>query len=419
MYERFEMMLKKEFIFWTLIFIPAIVALALSNNTLYALGRASGLACLSALAISFILGCRSFWLNRFLGSPNRAYRLHHHVSVAVLFLLILHILLSALPFFSVDLAAALDFIFDFQDFVITSGWISFLLMLLGIVFSYFKHLNRGAWKWLHRILVLSFPVISVHLWLSVKEIDWGLALAVALWGVAFLILSLHFLFPKALRKLTSYEVVDIDQLSSKIVEIKLAPKGKAIEFIPGQFVFLSVDCKLGCKVSHEFHPFTINSPSNTKEISLAVKALGDDSEKLQHIKRGNLVTVEGPYGNLLSNVKAERKQLWIAGGIGVTPFVSYLRHKKMSADILDIVLLLIIKEEGDNVFAKDLSNISGVKVNIHIDRSEGLANLKKLLPSDWKMRDIVISGPSGMVRYFQKELYAMGAHNIQSEEFDF
>lgn len=414
------MKFKKEFVFWTLIFIPAIGALALSDNYLYALGRASGLACLSALAISFILGCRSFWLNYFLGSPNRAYRLHHHVSVAVLFLLILHILLSALPFFSIDLETALDFIFDFQDLVISSGWISFLLLLLGIVFSYFKHLSRGAWKWLHRILVLSFPVISVHFWLSVKEIDLGLILAAGLWVVAFLILSLHFLFPKALRKLTSYEVTDIDQLSSNIVEIKLVPTGKGIKFIPGQFIFLSVDCKMGCKVSHEFHPFTIDSAANTEEISLAVKALGDDSEKLQHIKRGNLVKVEGPYGNLLSNVQTERKQLWIAGGIGVTPFVSYLRHKKVfSANIQDITLLLFINEEVENVFAKDLSNISGVKVNIHIEKSDGSVDLKNLLPSDWKMRDIVISGPSGMVRYFKKELYRMGAQNIQSEEFDF
>lgn len=409
------MKFKKEFIFWALIFIPL-----LSINTLNALGRASGQVCLSALALSFVLGCRSFWLNHFLGSPNRTYRLHHQVSVAVLFLLILHILLSALPFFRVDLAAALDFIFDFQDFVVTSGWIAFLLLLLEIVFSYFKHLNRGTWKWLHRILILSFPAISVHLWLSVKEIGWGLGLAAVLWVVAFIVLSLHFLFPKALRKLASYEVIGIDELGSKIVEIKLAPKGKAIEFKPGQFVFLSVDCKMGCNVSHEFHPFTIDSASNSKEISLAVKALGDDSEKLQHIKRGNLVTVEGPYGNLLSNVKTERKQLWIAGGIGVTPFVSYLRQKKMSSvDIQDIVLLLFIKVEEDNVFSKDLLNISGVKVNIHIDRSDGLPDLKKLLPSDWKMRDIVISGPSGMIKYFKKELYALGAQKIQSEEFDF
>lgn len=420
MYERFIMKLKKEFIFWILIFIPAGVAIALSSNALYALGRASGIACLSALAISFILGCRSFWLNHFLGSPIRAYKLHHQISLTMMFLLLMHIFLSALPFFKIDLTAGIDFLFDFKDLVITSGWISFLLIFLGIVFSYLKQLKHRSWIWLHRILVLSFPAISVHLWLSFNEIDLGLSLGIALWVLTIFVLILHFLFPGTLRKLRNYEIIEIDQLSSKVVELKLAPKGEGIEFKPGQYIYLSVDCKEGCNVSRESHPFTIDSAANSKEISLAIKALGDDSEKLQHIKRGHLMSVEGPYGNLLTNVKTERKQLWIAGGIGVTPFLSYLRHKKlMPTDIQDIVLLLFIKEESENVFAKDLSNIKGVKFNFFIDDSDGPLDLKKCLPIDWRLRDIVISGPSGMVAFFKKELYAMDAHNIQSEEFDF
>lgn len=414
------MKLKNEYIFWALIFVPAIVVAVTSQNIQYSLGKASGLVCLSALAISFILGCRTSWLSDYFESPNRVYRLHHQVSVVMLLFLVLHIIFTALPFYKVDLEAALDYIFDFKDFVITSGWLAFGLLLLGFATSYLKHLNRKIWKWLHRILIFTFPLISIHFWLSTKELNFGEYITLALWAVAFIVLLLHFLFPSLLRKFTNYEVMNINRLSSDIVEIKLSPLIKGIKFLPGQYIYMSVDCVEDCGVSREFHPFTIFSSPISKEISVAVKSLGKDSEKLQNIKRGNKVIVEGPYGNLLSNIASSQKQLWIAGGIGITPYISYLRYlNKSEVDDLDIFLLLLLKKNDDNVFDQELKNIPNLKIKSHVDNTTTQLDIIKLLPDDWKLRDIVISGSSDMVKYYKKKLYKMGADRIYSEEFDY
>jgi len=57
----------------------------------------------------------------------------------------------------------------------------------------------------------------------------------------------------------------------------------------------------------------------------AIKALGDETSQLLDVVRpGMPAVIGGPFGRF-SHEKGTSRQLWIAGGIGVTPFLSWLR----------------------------------------------------------------------------------------------
>lgn len=43
---------------------------------------------------------------------------------------------------------------------------------------------------------------------------------------------------------------------------------------------------------------------------------------MSELKEGDLALVEGPYGLFSSKYAKEKEQVWIAGGIGITPFLS-------------------------------------------------------------------------------------------------
>lgn len=276
------------------------------------------------------------------------------------------------------------------------------------------------WLWLHRVLILSFPVSLVHFWIGTTRIDGAEVLAFSYSAVAIVVLLLHFFYPLPLRQTSLYKIKGTKTLGNNTVEISMTPENGEIVFSPGQFVYLSVDCTQGCGVSHEFHPYTLDSDPLDQEVRVAVKALGDDSSKLLHIRPGNRATLEGPYGSLFKKLDPTRPQLWIAGGIGITPFISYLRHWRKNMDAhQNVYLILLLKKSEENIFSAEYSSLQGLQAAVHVDEHDGSANLKDLLPQDWRGRNIVISGGSKMVKAFKKELYGMGARQIRTEEFDF
>ncbi len=60
-------------------------------------------------------------------------------------------------------------------------------------------------------------------------------------------------------------------------------------------------------------------------VRVTVKALGDYTSHLQElIQPGMPAVLGGPHGRF-SHWRGTDRQLWIAGGVGVAPFISWLR----------------------------------------------------------------------------------------------
>jgi predicted ferric reductase len=74
------------------------------------------------------------------------------------------------------------------------------------------------------------------------------------------------------------------------------------------------------------HPFTISGSDDTS-IYFTIKTLGDHTKNLyKNLKVGMKIHVSKPFGHMTFQTKKD-KHIWIAGGIGVTPFISYLRSQ--------------------------------------------------------------------------------------------
>jgi predicted ferric reductase len=89
----------------------------------------------------------------------------------------------------------------------------------------------------------------------------------------------------------------------------------------GQFAFVGLERFEGS------HPFTIASADHgDRSLSFQIKALGDYTRQLaSRVAVGQAVTIEGPYGRfVLGRQDPKARQIWIAGGIGVTPFLAWL-----------------------------------------------------------------------------------------------
>ncbi len=411
-------------IVWLIVCLPGIlVAVGSELGFPHFLAKATGVAGMCAFSLSVVFGCRTRWLERAFGSLGRAYHVHHQLGAAVVALSVLHLAFASLPFLSVDIFSALDFLGDFRDVVISTGWLALGLLLTGVLFSYLRKIRRRSWRWIHRTLLLAFSMALLHFWFGASNYGAGETFAVGLGMLALFFLVLHFCFPSLLRPNFAYRVRGVKALGSHDAELSLLPEANTLPFVPGQYAFFSVRSEVG-GISSDFHPFTLDSSPDERELRIAVRALGFDSSRLLQVSAGTDVLVEGPYGNLLGNLDPDRSQLWIAGGIGATPFLSYVRKWRDSpAKMEKIVLVRLVKHVADDVFAPELSGVNGLHTFAHIDDQEGPPALGELLPADWRERDIALSGPSVMVKRFRRELKKMGAGKaglqIRSEEFDF
>jgi predicted ferric reductase len=118
-----------------------------------------------------------------------------------------------------------------------------------------------------------------------------------------------------------YTVSLATQLNDNSLDVRLAPTGDALAYQPGQFLMVA----FGGTFGWERHPFTIDSSPGDPYLELTIKASGDyTTELFDGLTAGVPAKVVGPFGRFDYRQGGDQ-QVWIAGGVGVTPFLSWIR----------------------------------------------------------------------------------------------
>ncbi|WP_396594521.1 ferric reductase-like transmembrane domain-containing protein [Brevundimonas sp. R86498] len=284
-----------------------------------AVSLACGVAALSLMAGSAILGGRWGWVESAFGGLDRVYTVHKWLGIYALALASIHLLFKA-DLRGWDTAAIL---------VLPSDWArlarqaSFVGLMLIAILALNRNISYGVWRWWHRLSGPIFVVVVVH-WLSIKS-PILLASPAGLWLAALASLAVL----AALWKLTlypffarhaEYRVVEVIDGGSA-VQIDLLPTGRGIDFTPGQFGFL----RMKAPGLREPHPFTIAAAgSDDGRVSFVIRSLGDFTARLvADVRVGMRAEVHAPYGRFTRAVGANR-EIWVAGGVGISPFIAWM-----------------------------------------------------------------------------------------------
>jgi predicted ferric reductase len=118
-----------------------------------------------------------------------------------------------------------------------------------------------------------------------------------------------------------YTVGATRRLNEHTIQVALDPAHAPLEFTPGQFVFIG----FGGFDGWQRHPFSISSAASDRRLELTAKVSGDYTDRLvDRLRPGVPAKIAGPFGGFTFETGGP-EQIWIAGGIGVTPFISWLR----------------------------------------------------------------------------------------------
>jgi NAD(P)H-flavin reductase len=139
----------------------------------------------------------------------------------------------------------------------------------------------------------------------------------------------------------------------------------------------------------------------------AIKALGDETSQLLDVVRpGMPAVIGGPFGRF-SHEKGTSRQLWIAGGIGVTPFLSWLRALD-THPLRGRVDFFYTSASANPPYAAEIRALADRHDMVHVhlvnSSSEGHLTTERVLATADGSPDtlsVFICGPAGMVRNLQ------------------
>lgn len=393
------------------------------NATTTSFGQIFGLTGMALLSLTVILGARLKFLEDYFRGLNRIYINHHNFGGAALILLLFHPLFLVIKYLAFSsLSAAQFFLPGFSDPAKSFGILALLLMIFLLVLTFYFLLRYHIWRFSHKFLSLVLFLAGLHLLLISSDVSRNQSLRVYLVGLltlAMLAALYRVVFKSVAVKYYQYLVDDLKIYNGNIFEIIMRPVKDKINFIPGQFGFFSF---IQDGFSREFHPFSFTSSPKEEKLKIMVKNLGDYTSKMGDLKPGAKVKIEGPFGRFSYKNAKHPEQLWIAGGIGITPFLSMVKSISNTPYAVDLYWCVHNPQEAVNLAElknyQDLNQNLKIKPYYSINEGHINAEIIRRISGGVIGKDIFLCGPVGMMKSLRSQFKKIDNKlNIYSEEF--
>ncbi len=135
-----------------------------------------------------------------------------------------------------------------------------------------------------------------------------------------------------------------------------------IPFIAGQYCIVSLPSNK--ELSGQKRPFTFSNSPNELYVELTVKKMGVFTTAMHSMKAGDMIAIDGPHGKALNfDESVTEDVVFIAGGSGITPFMSAIRYAAAKKLPNNIWLLFSNNTEKDIIYRLELQKMpANIKV---------------------------------------------------------
>ena len=223
------------------------------------------------------------------------------------------------------------------------------------------------------------------------------------------------------------------QLAPQIYDLSFAG-AKRLQFEPGQYLAWTLPQTRSDSRGNR-RVFSIASATNEDEVHFAVKVPPSGSsfkQALLALEPGQSITAGHLAGDFVLPKRLNQKLVFIAGGIGITPFVSMIKTMIKTGQSRDITLLYLVADPADYCYVDVWQQAE--KLGLHVipilTGENGRKNwpgltgrltyemLRTQIP-DYAERRYYISGPNALVESYSALLRQRGIkrHNIVTDHF--
>lgn len=116
----------------------------------------------------------------------------------------------------------------------------------------------------------------------------------------------------------------------------------------------------------EPHPFTLSCAPEDPDLRMTIKESGTfTSGVIPHLAPGTPIQCAGPYGQFCRGIESHAQIVMIAGGVGITPFLSVLRHFREIGAQNELLLLWANKTPDDAFASAELEDYTAA-LRLHV-----------------------------------------------------
>lgn len=408
--------------------------------TMTAFGQMLGLVGMAMFALNLVLSARLKSLESLFGGMNKIYIAHHILGGVAFILLLLHPLFliaryltaggmgirNTLMLYAYSPECGAHFSLFNPDCSTSFGVAALLFMIVFLVLTFFVKLPYDTWKFTHKFLGMAFFFGAMHALTIPSDVTTINVLKYYMFVLIFMgfaAITYRTLLGYIIVPNIEYIIDEVRTINTTIVEIVMHPKDpkQCMRYIPGQFIFVGFPDSHGLE---EVHPFSLSSQPDDLCISIGVKALGDYTKHLGELKAGDRAIVEGPFGRTSYKYYATKEQIWIAGGIGVTPFLGMARSLKPE-DNYKVDLYYSVNDQSEAAFLEEFQAIAAANPNFRIipwfAKEKSFLNAEAIVKESGGVlgKEIFVCGPPPMMKAIKAQFgkWKVPVSKMHSEEF--
>lgn len=219
------------------------------------------------------------------------------------------------------------------------------------------------------------------------------------------------------------EIISLVNQFDKIYTIEFRSETGTFKYHPGQFLHLAMDIDYdGSGQWPESRCFSMQSNPEEETIRITYSVKGNYTRRMeQQLKVGSRVWIKLPYGDLFTQPHNKTNTIFIAGGTGITPFLSLFTHESFQ-EYINPQIYLGFRSKDYNIYNEELNRScnSSKIVKYFFEDTDGIIDLQNIFNDNIINNDYFISGPPAMIKSFKQNLIAkeVPANHLLTDDWE-
>jgi NAD(P)H-flavin reductase len=199
------------------------------------------------------------------------------------------------------------------------------------------------------------------------------------------------------------------------------------KYLPGQFLHIALDEEYdGSSQWPDSRCFSMQSNPSEETIRITYAVKGEFTKQMEEtLKVGAEVWLKLPYGDLFQQNHNKTNTVFIAGGTGITPFLSLFTHESFN-EYINPKIYLGFRSKEFNIYQSELDRACNLNLNLSLNLklyfqdTDGILDIEKIFLENGTQSNYFISGPPAMIKAFKNSLIEKGVPkgNVLTDDWE-